>query len=148
MSSDTHHDPDWTVRIAMIAGLGVIALFVILALNWRPAPQTPQAPDLEYQVVATGYAPETQLHRYHVVVPKETTRRQLMSLGNYLDYQHRDQTAVTFVFYDDEPAARQQFESGRDGDDDWERHLLGQFLRAPETRWIGRPSDAGFERWD
>jgi len=141
--------PDWSIRIALTAGAMVIASFFAFAVyssSTPPAP--PDSPGMPYRIIAEGRSPATNLRRFHILVPAEATRAQLFRLRDYLDYRHRGELAVTFVFYDDETAAREQFAADFTPGDDWERHLVGQYLRGPQTRWFGRPSEGGFEKWE
>jgi len=148
MEPPSTRQPDWTIRVAGAAAMVVIVVFVGLAVHLRHGSRPPARPAFSYAVVAEDTSKQTGLHRMHVVVPPGVTRAQLTHLRDYLDYQHRGERTLTFVFYDDRATALRQFDPAHSAQPGWERHLLAQFLRGPMTRWFGRPSEHGFDRWE
>ena len=148
MRKPTNRQPDWTVRYAIIAGAAVTAVFALMAMSLPNTPSVRGANQLQlipFQIIAQDKSATTQLRRLHVVVPPKSSRTQIEAVRKYLDGRYQYEANVNFLFYDDAKAALQQFRG--EHPEEWDRHLLAQYLRSPGTRAFGRPTRSGFTRW-
>jgi hypothetical protein len=141
--------PDWSARVAALAVALVVCAAGVLAVTWRPSASPAAEPGFPYAIVAERHAGETDLHQVFVAVDAGHSRDDIRRLAAFLSERFARFPVLMLHFYDDEATARAQSRLDYDPPADWDRHVVGQFIRNDRInrRWIGRPGRHGSENW-